>query len=177
MRVDCDFAEIEIINEPTYSFGSTDNLRFYPKEWRASGSHGPTAIHGVIVDGEPLVVFGAPSTSGVHEHSALHLHGQVLLAVGDHLVSFCPMPYRLNWSLKVDLAACFGVHYRAENDALISHGELEIARVSEDGRIVWSSSGADIFSEGVSLLPDYVEAVDFNRKTYRFNYGSGAEDV
>lgn len=177
MHFESSFAEIEVINEPTYSFGSMDNPRNYPIEWQAPAEQRATAIHGILVDGEPLVVFGAPSATGVHEHSALFLHGQVLLAVGNHLISFCPQPYHLNWGIEVDLATCFGIHYQAENDALISQGELKIARIAEDGRILWSSSGADVFSEKLSLLPDCIEAINFNHNTYRFDYRSGVQDV
>ena len=65
------------------------------------------------------------------------------------------------------------MYHLPEHDCLISHGELEIARVSLDGDIVWSESGKDIFSEGFRLVGDFVEAVDFNHKVYRFNIATG----
>jgi hypothetical protein len=40
--------------------------------------------------------------------------------------------------------------------------------------VVWSLSGADIFSEGCQLHPDYVEAVDFNGTVYRIAIATGA---
>jgi len=75
--------------------------------------------------------------------------------------------------LQVDSATCFGVYYQGHHHALISHGELEIARISEDGQLLWSASGADVFSEGFSLLPHFIEVVDFNGQTYRFQYEHG----
>jgi hypothetical protein len=58
---------------------------------------------------------------------------------------------------------------------MVSHGELEISRVSDDGVLLWSSSGADIFTEGFSLKPECIEVADFNGRKYRFSYASGAE--
>jgi hypothetical protein len=36
-----------------------------------------------------------------------------------------------------------------------------------------SASGADLLSEGFSLLSDYIEVVDFNRIIYRLDYATG----
>jgi hypothetical protein len=54
----------------------------------------------------------------------------------------------------MEKATCFGVHYDRDHDALISHGEPSICRFSVEGAIFWSAGGADIFTEGFSLLPD-----------------------
>jgi hypothetical protein len=110
----------------------------------------------------------------VHERSALVIHDKLYLAVGDHLACLSlEFPYRLVWSTRVDTATCFGVYWDSQRAALISHGELEIARLSLHGDLVCQASGADIFSEGFRLLPDYIEAVDFNRTIYRFDYVTG----
>ncbi len=79
----------------------------------------------------------------------------------------------LLWHKEVDFATCFGVYFSTKHDCLISHGECEIARVSLSGEVVWSSGGADIFSEGFKLHSDYVEAVDFNRMVYRMDIATG----
>lgn len=82
-------------------------------------------------------------------------------------------PFEIKWCAQVDAATCFGIYFDTQHNALISHGELEIARLLPDGAILWSRSGADIFSEGFSMLPGYVEAIDFNGQTYRFGYETG----
>ncbi|HEX6717143.1 MAG TPA: hypothetical protein VF088_08520 [Pyrinomonadaceae bacterium] len=173
MRINTDVGEIEVLNEPTYKFDSVDHVRTYPFAKILSAEAAPLAIHGILLNGEPLAVFGDWGCTAVHQHSALYLNGQVFLAIGNKVVCFCPKPFELRWQLQVDTATCFGVHYQVEQDALISHGELEIARFSENGRLLWSASGADIFSEGFSLLPRCIEAIDFNRKTYHFDYATG----
>ena len=93
--------------------------------------------------------------------------------MGDTLCSLALPLFDLLWHRQVDHATCFGVYFSANHYCLISHGELEIARVSLSGEVVWSSGGADIFSEGIKVFPDYVEAVDFNQNIYRINIING----
>jgi hypothetical protein len=42
---------------------------------------------------------------------------------------------------------------------------------------VWSKSGADIFTGGFELLPEYIRVADFKGKIYRFSYADGNEPV
>jgi hypothetical protein len=77
------------------------------------------------------------------------------------------------WSVKVDSATCFGIYFDENHSAFISHGELEIARLSAVGKIIWRQSGADVFSERFALHPQFIEVIDFNRQTYRFRYEDG----
>lgn len=98
----------------------------------------------------------------MHEHSIAIVDNTCFLAVGDTLCSLTLPSFEILWHRQVDHATCFGVYFSANHDCLISHGELEIARVSLSGEVVWRSGGADIFSEGIKVFPDYVEAADFN---------------
>jgi len=163
---------VEVVSEPTYIFDSADNTRRYPHAIPLGEAHRYTA-HGVLLNDEPLAVFGDYRCSGVHEHSALTVGESILLAVGGQVVCFSPQPFQVHWQLEVDDATCFGLHFAADHDALISHGELSISRFSRDGRLLWQAYGADIFSEGITLTPDAIEAVDFNGMRYRFNYETG----
>lgn len=165
---------VTLINEPVYSFGSSDNVRRYDTEVDLTDGRQPSSIHGVIVDDRPTMVIGdAGGASGVHEHSLLVHDARVYVAVGTHVVCFTFGKSSPDWTLKTDEATCFGVHYSRQHDALISHGELEIARFSLDGRILWSSGGADIFSEGFALRDDCIEAFDFDGRRYCFDYAAG----
>ncbi len=111
--------------------------------------------------------------ANIHEHSAVFRNGFLYLAVGDRVACLSLQPAEVIWSIEVDSATCFGIYFYEPRSAFISHGELEIARLSEDGAILWRESGADIFSEGFALLPDCVEAVDFEKRIYRFRYEDG----
>ncbi len=165
---------IKVVNEPAYAFGSPDNVRQYPFEFDFSGGYRATSVHGVLIEDEPIAVFGAGGgTTGVHVNSLLRRDDRCYLAVGPFIVCFSLDPFKYNWAMTADQAACFGVHYSQESDALISHGELEVSRFSESGEIVWAASGSDAFTEGFRLYPAFVEVVDFDGKIYRFDYDSG----
>ncbi|MNJ40113.1 hypothetical protein D3C77_349990 [compost metagenome] len=165
---------ITVADEPTYSFNSADNARSYAFEILLTDDS-ISSIHGVRLNGDFIVVVGAGGGgSTVHAHSALIIDDRLLMAVGDHVACISLVhPYRLLWSLRVDIATCFGLYWQNQQRALISHGELVISRLSTDGRLIWQASGADIFSEGFGLLPDHVKAVDFNQSVYRFDYATG----
>ena len=174
MRIASHAGTIELIDESTYSFGSTDNARSYPFAKNLAPQVRSSSVHGLLLNGEPLAVFAnGGGASAVHEHSGVYVNGSLYIAVGDSVVCLNPSPFQYKWSLQVDSATCFGVYYQGHHHALISHGELEIARISEDGQLLWSASGADVFSEGFSLLPHFIEVVDFNGQTYRFQYEHG----
>ena len=174
LALTCDLDKIEIVDEPNYIFGSVDNARRYKYEIPLTSDQRLTSFHGVLLNDEPIAVFGAGGGwSTVHGHSGLVLDAKLYLAVGDQVVCFVLLDHRLAWSLKVDTATCFGIHFNAERHALLSHGELEIARFNEAGELLWASGGADIFTEGFLLEDAYIYAVDFEGRKYRFSYETG----
>ncbi len=165
---------IEIIDEPTYTFGSSKNLRHYPIEIDLSDGDLHTSVHGVVIDSQPVAVFGAcGGASRPNSNSLLKQNNRYYLAVGSFVACFSADPFIHYWALVVDPATCFGVHCCLDTGALISHGELEISRFTESGNILWSASGADIFSKGFTLRAGVAEAVDFNGNIYHFDLSDG----
>lgn len=176
MKLQSDIGDIEIVDELGFSFGSTDTPRSYPFERDLSEEAEPLWIHGVIVDGSPVAVFGSDGGgTRVHEHSAILVGRKLYLAIGNKIVCMDLTPFHFHWSVQVDTATCFGVYYEPHHAALLSHGEVEIARISEAGEIAWNASGADIFTNGFELRPECIEVIDCNDKVYRFEYESGRE--
>ncbi|PJY96885.1 hypothetical protein COO64_08565 [Pseudomonas donghuensis] len=173
MNLHTDYGLITVTNEPTHSFNSTDNRRCYASEIPLTDSIGSN--HGVSLNGELIVVVGAGGgATDVHAHSALVIEDTMLLAVGNHIACISIVhPYRLLWSLQVDVATCFGIYWQSQRGALIAHGELAISRFPTDGRLIWQAWGADIFTEGFDLLHDHIRAVDFDQSVYRFDYDTG----
>jgi hypothetical protein len=176
VRVNTNAGVVELCSEHGYTFGSADNVRKYRFERNFTDSRRPSSIHGVILDGDPLAIFGAGGgPSGVHDGSLAYIHNLLYLAVGDSVVCVQLKPFLFKWALKTDPATCFGVHFQERNGALISHGELEVVRFSAEGDILWRASGEDIFSGAFSLKADFIEAVDWNGRVYHFNYQDGNE--
>jgi hypothetical protein len=171
--LDTQEGQVTIFDEPTYSFGSADNLRTYDTEIRLDSEH-LTSVHGVRSEGEWSSVFGASGgCSAVHQHSAIEVDGRLYLAVGNQVACLNLATGLTEWSRRVDLATCFGIYWDSLHEALISHGELQISRLSLAGDEIWSAGGADIFWEGFRCLLDGIEVIDFNRSVYLFDYRTG----
>ena len=173
--------ELELMDDPTYTVGSADNVRSYTSEYDftdASSSYRPSSQHGLLLREEGIVaqsciLIADGGASAVHEHSVVIVGSTCFVAVGDTLCSLALPSLELRWHRPVDDATCFGVYFSAKHDCLISHGEMEIARVSFAGEVIWSQGGEDIFSEGFKLYSDYIETVDFNRTVYRMDIATG----
>ena len=174
MKINTHVGEVTIINESTYTFGSSDNTRTYPHARNLNSPARPVSVHGVLLDQEPLIVVGAGGgATQVHDHCALWLKERLYLAVCDTVVCIKLQPFELLWSLRVDSATCFGIHFHPETEALLSHGELEITRFTETGTILWKSGRYDIFTGPITLNQSFIEAEDFNGHLHRFSYSTG----
>ncbi len=79
----------------------------------------------------------------------------------------------LSWAQKIDTATCFGVYHSQEQNCLISHGEMEIVRVSLGGDLIWTTQGDDIFTGDFRLAGKIVEATDFNNQVYHVDIETG----
>ncbi len=168
-------------DDPTYESGSADNVHSYHREYmlREDGDEtGLVSGHALrVYEDEELIAScilqaeGGPT--GVHDQSAIIRKGSCVVAIGSFVVSLHIPTLELEWATQTDLATCFGVYFSESRDCIISHGEIEIARLSQDGEIVWSSSGADIFTNGITISDDYVRVVDFYDREYKFNIGNG----
>jgi hypothetical protein len=79
----------------------------------------------------------------------------------------------IKWHQQVDTATCFGAYISPDNRGILSHGELEIAKISFDSEILWSVSGKDIFTEGFTIFPDHIEVIDFNYEKYSILISNG----
>lgn len=174
MNIDSRYGVITVVDEPTYTFDSTDNIRCYAREI-ILGDDGVSSVHGVMLGDTGLLVIGAGGGgAGVHAQSALVIDDKLLLAVGNQIACVSlTAPHDLLWSRKVDLATCFGLYWAARQRALISHGELEITGLSLEGDVIWKAMGADIFTGRFQLAPDHVEVVDFYDTVYRFDVVTG----
>lgn len=172
--------QIRIDNDLSFSFDSADNPRAYDHAHRLDDEpNTPTSLHtvNVIQDDDSVLascILGASrGASGVHEHSAVVHADSLLIAVGPFVASLQLPSLMLNWKVKTDWATCFGVYHSPENRCYISHGEIDVAAVSYDGAIMWSSSGADIFTNGFAVSQNQVTAIDWNEDKYVWDIATG----
>ncbi len=178
MHIKTEQYDIKIINDFTYTLGSSDNLRSYSKEYILADERVVTSRHGIITrttddQDKTIIILAGGGASGVHERSVILLDKLLFVAVGDLLCCIELPSMELQWHSKVDTATCFGVYYSKKYRCIITHGECEISRVKLTGEVDWSVSGKDIFSESFSLFQDHVKVVDFNKEKYRIELASG----
>jgi hypothetical protein len=171
--------EIELIDEARYSSSSVDYSREYASDnFLTTGpkEHAVSRL-GIVVDTNSsqyscvLTAPGGPTT--IHQHSAEIIDDLLFVAAGNQICCLSIPSLELLWHRKVDWGTCFGVHYSQENGCIISHGELNIMRLSLDGEVAWSVSGKDIFTNGFSLGAEYIEVIDFSSERYRIRILDG----
>ncbi|QDT71479.1 hypothetical protein [Lacipirellula limnantheis] len=182
MKLASGFFVVNLLDDPTYTPGSVDNVRRYDREHCLVQEYRPVSQYGLACtqsDGtmHTCILLAGGGASRVHEHSAVIVNGSCFVGVGDMLCSLSLPNLDLKWATKVDTATCFGVYYCPQQDCLLSHGECEIARVSLSGEIQWSASGRDIFSEGFRIVGGQVEAVDFYNSVYHIDIVTGRSEL
>ena len=174
--------KLEMRNESRHLLEGAAPSVAYSREYRFQAEHCgreylPSSCHGLIyseADSQASLLFYAVGgASAVHPRSLCVIEEQCFAAVGPYVVCLSLPNLELRWSTKVDSATCFGIHLLADRQGLISHGELEVARVALSGEIVWAAGGADIFSEGLSVSDAHVTVTDFNQDEYVFDIETG----
>ncbi len=60
---------------------------------------------------------------------------------------------------------------------MISHGEVEIAKLDFNGKILWTVGGKDIFTGNLRLDEKYIYVTDFNNELYRIEIGTGKSEI
>ncbi len=169
---------VEIIAEKyDYHPKSADNARRYERFYEF-GEHRPSSCHGIrVYEGDhelaSAILMADGGASGVHERSAVTARDSVFVAVGSYVVRLSLPALDLIFVTQADMYTCFGVHSIPDSADLLSHGELEIARLNDSGRILWSSSGADIFTGDLTLGQKAAKVVDFEGAVYSFDLTTG----
>jgi hypothetical protein len=168
---------------PRYDAGSADNACAPEEEYffgddgyRPSSRHRITVRQGDAVLASRVLLAGGGG-SGVHAHSAFVHIDTCFVAVGPFVCALELPTLRLLWHTRTDAATCFGVYDAPGYASIISHGELEIARLSYSGQLLWSGGGRDIFSEGFELHEHHAEAIDFDGTRYRFELETGQSHI
>ncbi|QSX36874.1 hypothetical protein [Shewanella sedimentimangrovi] len=171
--------EVAIRDEPTYSRNSTDNPRSYINEYCRNDKYEHVSAHGINVsENEEIlgsaVLLGVGGATRVNDNSLAFNGTSLYVAAGDALYSLSLPALKLNWCKKVDFATCFGVFWLDDRSCLLTWGELEIGCYSKDGEKLWSTSGPDIFTEGMEVHGGIAKVTDFNGDVHEINLSNGA---
>ncbi len=178
MKIDNQQFEIEIIDEPCYSASSTDNIRKYSKEYLLGEDFRNAPRFGIFVknsDGfeNSCFILGNSIGHPTHDNMAVVVGKNLFVSIGNLVCCFDIPSLTLVWHREVDTGISYSVHVSPDKKGIISHGELEITKVSFDGEIIWSVSGKDIFTGGFTIFSDHIEVVDFNNERYNITLSDG----
>lgn len=145
--------------------------------------HGIKILEGERVIKNTLLIHGEGGPTTVHKTCYLIFEEQLIICIGNYVMSLSIPGLILEWSVKADTASCFQL-FKKENFFIV-HGELTISRISYSGEVIWQFSGRDIFAlpSGINeseivLLEDCIQLIDFEINKYRIDYdGKLLEDI
>ena len=171
---------VTLTDDPPFDVGSADNAPAYDRVHDFTTGYGASSRHGVHcreVGGDDVarscILLADGGAARVHEHSAVLLDQRCYVAVGPMICALALPELDLVWATKVDTATCFGVYRAPGFECLLSHGEVEIARISLDGEIAWSAGGRDIFTGSFRVEGGFAVTADFDGHQYRFDISTG----
>jgi hypothetical protein len=164
---------VDIVNDPNYKIGSTDNFNIYDTVY-FNGEFQPSSKHGIRItkDGQKIasaIICETQGATGVYTNSFIHTQEILLLCCSNTVYSFTLPELKLNWRREFDSATCFAIH-SFKGDYII-HGEVEIKRIDIRGNVKWSFSAKDIFVtkdglDAIKLTEDEIEVTDWEGNKY-----------
>ncbi|WP_276975557.1 hypothetical protein [Flavobacterium filum] len=170
---------IEVIDEPTYKFGSTDNNFNFSKHYFGDGAtEYLSSKHGIKIyqDGqiiESCIIIGSGGATTVHQNSSLLDKDQLIICCSDTIFCLTLPDLELKWKTQTDQATCFQI-FKKQDDYII-HGELQVVKLDKDGKIKWEFGGAEIFvsidnEEEFKIENDGILLTDFAKTKYKIDF-------
>lgn len=172
---------VELHCVPAYTFNAVDNGHRYDQVYHLNDEVvQPSTLHTVRVISRTddrvtttCILTASGGTTGIHENSAVVHDDSLVIAVGPFIVSLQLPSLEINWKTQTDQATCFGIYHSSKHRCYLSHGELEIARLSYQGKVEWTHGGADIYANKFTLSENRVEAIDWNNDAYVWDIATG----
>ena len=139
------------------------------------GQYVPASVMRVTASRDGAEVWSLTLTSSggatsVHESSAVCLANRIAVAIGPYVVAMDAASGAIDWQQRCDPATCFGIYRTPSGTGLISHGEMEIARLGDDGTVAWTFAGKDIFTGPFAVAPEGIIATDFGGDVYALSF-------
>ena len=169
---------IELSNDEFFSENSNDNINNYDKVYfEKSEFDFPTQIGIRIFENNKeissAIIGSIGGGTGIHTTSQIIENKEIIICCSDSIFNLSIPSLELNWKTKADQATCFEIY--KYQDSYIIHGEMEISRINNNGEILWSNSGADIFTtingkNDFELTSNYIKVIDWENREYRFDY-------
>ena len=170
---------IEVLDEPTYKFGSADNNFNYSKHYfDDSAKDYPTSNHGIklIQENEIIdscIIIGSGGATSVQQHSSLLDNSHLIIACCRTIFCLTVPDLDLKWKTQADHATCFQI-FKQKDDYII-HGEMQIVKLDKDGKRKWEFGGADIFvsidnEEEFKIESDGILFTDFAKTKYKIDF-------
>ena len=170
---------IEVLDEPTYKFGSADNNFTYSKHYFGDGAtEYPTSKHGIKIYQEDqiidsCIIMGSGGATGIHQNSSILDNEQLLISCCDTIFCLTLPSLELNWKTQADQATCFQI-FKQQDDYIV-HGELQVAKLDKGGKIKWEFGGTDIFvsidnEEEFKIENDGILLTDFGKTKYKIDF-------
>ncbi|MFY0673892.1 MAG: hypothetical protein JXQ87_10825 [Bacteroidia bacterium] len=174
----CSDFQIKLFDENDYKLDSEDNWISYDKTFLNEDDYSPTSLIGIQLARDTVILksflIGASGGgTGLHKHS-FTVNGSLLSICCSNSVFCFDLPkLNLNWVTKADGATCFGIYSYKDN--FIVHGELQVTRLSNQGKILWQQSGKDIFTtvEGDTVFTineEHILVKDWENNVYKIGF-------
>ena len=170
--------KVEIFTDETYEIGSADNINNYDFEYLEPENKSNSTFVGVkIYENEELnksILIGSEGgNTGINENSKIIEENRILICCADKIFCLSFPELNLLWKTKADEMTCFEIFKK--DDYYIVHGELEITKLNENGKILWQKGGADIFTtisgkNDFELTEKYIIVTDWENRIYKFDY-------
>lgn len=170
--------KVGIFTDETYEIDSTENINKYDYEYlEAENKYNSTFVGIKLYENEELkksILIGSEGgNTGINENSKIIEENRILICCANKIFCLSFPELNLLWKTKADEMTCFEVFKK--DDFYIVHGELEISKLDENGKILQQKGGADIFTtisgkNDFELNEKYITATDWENRIYKFDY-------
>ena len=176
MKIEVNEFKIELLNDAMYTPDSADNKYQYDEVFGSkdciSSKHGIILSHNEEIR-RSIIILETGGATGIHDTCYVVIDNYLYLCVGNRVYKIQIPELCILWSVQVDMATAFQI-IRMHDD-LIVHGELNISRLNQNGKIIWTESGSDIFvtesgKNDFKIENDRILAESWDGRKYTFNY-------
>lgn len=170
---------IEVLDEPTYKFGSADNNFNYSTTYFGDNAEEyPTSKHGIKIYRddqiiESCIIIGSGGATGIHQNSFIIDNNRLLICCCDTIFNLKLPELDLIWKTQADQATCFQIF--KHQDDIIVHGEFQVTKLDKNGNKKWEFGGADIFvsidnEDEFKIENDGILLTDFAKTKYKIDF-------